>query len=95
MIHARVATAQKILASLGLPPAQHNERSALAFLALLDLGPKKKWSEADNPLMGITPIMDWIGGHYKKTYKPNTRESVRKHSLHQFVAGGHSTLQSR
>lgn len=55
-----VDNARKILLSLGLPQAQQNERSALCFLALLDLQPGKKWAEEQNPLMGITPIMDWI-----------------------------------
>ena len=59
-----VQSAQQVLQSLGLPKAQQNERSALSLLALLDLRPKKKWFQATNPLMGITPIMDWIAKHY-------------------------------
>jgi hypothetical protein len=83
-----IANALKILVSLGLPRAQQNERSALSLLALLDLRPARKWSEAQNPLMGITPIMDWIKQHYKKTYAPNTRETVRRQTMHQFVDAG-------
>jgi hypothetical protein len=40
----------------GLPRAQQNERSALCLLALLNLTPGKAWADAENPLMGITPI---------------------------------------
>lgn len=80
--------AHKILLSLGLPRAQQNERSAFCLLALLNLTPKKTWVEAQNPLMGITPIMDWISDHYKKTYAPNTRETVRRQTMHQFVDAG-------
>lgn len=76
-----IDNALKILISLGLPRAQQNERSALSLLALLDLRPARKWSDAQNPLMGITPIMDWIKQHYKKTYAPNTRETVRRQPL--------------
>lgn len=83
-----IDNALKILISLGLPRAQQNERSALSLLALLDLRPARKWSEAKNPLMGITPIMDWIKEHYKKTYAPNTRETVRRQTMHQFVDAG-------
>jgi hypothetical protein len=83
-----IDNALKILVSLGLPRAQQNERSALSLLALLDLRPARKWSEAKNPLMGITPIMDWIKQHYKKTYAPNTRETVRRQTMHQFVDAG-------
>lgn len=83
-----IEDAKKILISLGLPPAQQNERSALCLLALLDLQPDRKWSQAENPLIGITPIMDWIRKHYKKVYAPNSRETIRRQTMHQFVDAG-------
>lgn len=83
-----VETAQQIIISLGLPRAQQNERSALCLLALLDLTPGKRWAKAGNPLMGITPIMDWTRDHYGKNYAPNTRETVRRQTMHQFVDAG-------
>ncbi|MEG2586117.1 MAG: hypothetical protein RSB24_07520, partial [Akkermansia sp.] len=55
----------EIIRSLGLPRAQQNERSALCLLALLDLSPDKKWHDAVNPLMGITPMMDWSRENYQ------------------------------
>lgn len=76
--------AQQILVSLGLPRAQQNERSALCLLALLNLTPGKPWSKAESPLVGITPIMDWAREHYDKDYAPNTRETVRRQTMHQF-----------
>ena len=42
----------------------------------------------ENPLMGITPIMDWAREHYAKDYAPNTRETVRRQTMHQFVDAG-------
>jgi hypothetical protein len=83
-----LANANQILISLGLPGAQQNERSALCLLALLNLTPGKTWAKAQNPLMGITPVMDWIRKHHKKTYAPNTRETVRRQTMHQFVDAG-------
>ena len=80
--------AQQIIVSLGLPRAQQNERSALCLLALLDLSPGKSWAGANAPLMGITPIMDWAREHYGKDYAPNTRETVRRQTMHQFVNAG-------
>ncbi len=80
--------AYQILISLGLPRAQHNERSALCLLALLNLTPDKTWAQAENPLIGITPIMDWAREHYGKDYAPNTRETVRRQTMHQFVDAG-------
>lgn len=84
----RIDETINILISLGLPRAQQNERSALSLLALLNLTPDKNWSKAKAPLMGITPIMDWMQKHYKKVYAPNTRETVRRQTMHQFVDAG-------
>lgn len=83
-----IKDARQILISLGLPLAQHNDRSALSLLALLNLTPNKKWSQAENPLMGITPIMDWSLEHYSKKYAPNSRETFRRQTMHQFVDAG-------
>ncbi len=87
-IQKRIKEANQILVDLGLPRAQQNERSALCLLALLNLTPRKKWSMAENPLVGITPIMDWVKTHYKKTYAPNSRETFRRYTMHQFVEAG-------
>lgn len=83
-----IESAHQIIISLGLPRAQQNERSALCLLALLNLTPDKVWADAENPLMGITPIMDWAREHYDKDYAPNTRETVRRQTMHQFCDAG-------
>lgn len=86
--HPAISSARQILIDLGLPRAQQNERSALRLLALLDLQPGMKWKQARAPLVGITPVMDWIRIHYGKSYKPNTRETIRRQTMHQFVQAG-------
>ncbi len=83
-----INSACKVIASLGLPPAQQNKRSALCLLALLNLTPGKSWADAENPLIGITPIMNWIREYYGKQYAPNTRESIRRQTMHQFRDAG-------
>lgn len=83
-----IRAAHQILISLGLPRAQQNERSALCLLALLNLTPGKLWSKAENPLIGITPMMDWTREHYGKEYAPNTRETIRRQTMHQFCDAG-------
>lgn len=83
-----IAAAQQIIVSLGLPMAQQNERSALSLLALLNLTPGKAWSQAENPLIGITPLMDWTRKHYGREYAPNTRETFRPQTMHQFCNAG-------
>lgn len=85
IIKTRIDEALQILIELGLPRAQLNERSALTLLALLDLKPTEPWKAAASPLMGITPMMEFMAQHYGKTYKPNTRETVRRQTVHQFL----------
>ena len=86
--HRHVVEARRALIAIGMPPEQCNERSALVLLALIGLGPDGSWSTAKTPLMGITPIMSWSREHYGKEWKPNTRETVRRRTIHQFVAAG-------
>jgi adenine-specific DNA-methyltransferase len=84
----RVEEACAILRALGLPKEQTNERAGLTLLALLDLTPKQPWSGANAPLRGVTPIMEFAAEHYGKQWKPNTRETVRRFTLHQFQDAG-------
>jgi adenine-specific DNA-methyltransferase len=60
----------------------------LTLLSLLDLKPSDNWKDAANPLRGITPMMDFFAEHYGKAYKPNMRETVRRQTVHQFLAAG-------
>ncbi|MGH9164632.1 MAG: BsuBI/PstI family type II restriction endonuclease, partial [Acidimicrobiales bacterium] len=83
---ATVEEAVSVLTELGLPRAQLNERSGLTLLALLDLRPSSVWVEARDPLRGITPLMDHIAEHYGRRYAPNTRETIRRQTVHQFEA---------
>lgn len=71
-----------------MPKAQLNERTAYCLLAILNMTPEKKWEHAENPLIGITPMMDFTRTNYQKDYKPNTRETFRRFSTHQLVQAG-------
>jgi hypothetical protein len=84
----RIAEAQEILTAFGLPAEQRNERAALTLLALLDLPPRKPWAVVSDPLRGVTPIMEFVAQHYGKEWAPNTRETVRRFTLHQFEQAG-------
>ena len=84
----KIADALQVLVHLGMPRAQRNERSALCILALLNLTKNKPWAEAGNPLMGITPMMEFARKQYGKAYAPNTRETFRRQTMHQLVAAG-------
>ncbi len=83
-----IKNALHILTAIGLPRAQQNDRSALCLLALLNLTPQKTWMQAENPLVGITPMMEFSRKYYGKAYAPNTRETFRRQTIHQFVQAG-------
>lgn len=84
----RIHEAITVLEELGFPRQQLNERSALTLLSLLDLKPDESWADARAPLIGITPMMEFFAGYYGRRYAPNTRETVRRQTVHQFVQAG-------
>lgn len=87
-INQKIKEALAILELLGFPRQQQNERSALTLLSLIDLKPEDVWKAARDPLMGITPMMEFFAKHYNKRYAPNTRETVRRQTVHQFMQAG-------
>ena len=83
---SKIDEAQAILKDLGLPKPQQNEMSALTLLALCNLSENDNWSNAKKVSLGVTQgIMKFFIDEYKKEYAPNTRETVRRFVLHQFI----------
>lgn len=80
-IRRRIREAIEVLRQLGLGREQQNDRSALTLLALLGLGAGDPWSVAGNPLVGITPMMEFFRQNYGKKYAPNSRETVRRQTV--------------
>ena len=87
-VKRRVKAAEGVLKAMGAPRAQCNERSALTLLGLLDLAPLTPWADAKAPLRGVTELMDWMAENYGKQYAPNTRETIRRFTLHQLIEMG-------
>lgn len=86
---SKIEEAQAILKELGLPDAQQNEISGYTLLALCNIREKDKWSKAFKQSHGVSKgIMAFISENYGKEYAPNTRETVRRQVLHQFVQAG-------
>jgi len=82
----KIEQAQQVLKALGLPIAQQNEMSALTLLALLSLRPGDDWTNASRSRRSVSKdIMVFMTEQYARTYAPNTRETVRRQVLHQFV----------
>ena len=88
VVKEKVDAARAVLKALEAPKAQRNDRSALTLLGLLDLGPAAPWRDASAPLRRVTELMDWMASSYGKRYAPNTRETIRRFTLHQFVQMG-------
>ena len=85
---AKIDEAIDILTQFGLPRAQLNDRTAYCLLALLNITEETPWSNATDPLVGITPMMDFARNNYAADYAPNTRETFRRFSMHQMVKAG-------
>jgi len=80
----KLAEAKEILQAFGLPKQQYNDRSAWVFLALTNTLPDGEWKDAQAPLLPTVAIMQFIREHYGQDYKPNSRETIRRQTLHQF-----------
>lgn len=76
--------ALEIIRSLGLPGQQQNERSALTLLALAGVAPRGRWARAKQPLLRIWDIMAFMREKYGKDYAANSRETIRRQTVHQF-----------
>ncbi|MFV8830129.1 BsuBI/PstI family type II restriction endonuclease [Alkalihalobacterium sp. APHAB7] len=72
------------LKQVGMPPKQQNKRSALTLLALLGLKEEDEWSEASSNVLRIVDIMEFMKVCYDQHYAANSRESIRRQTIHQF-----------
>lgn len=85
---SKIDEAIAILQAMGLPKAQQNERSALILLALLDMREDAHWSKSRKRAIRIHDILSFIQEYYGKRYAENTRETIRRQTLHQFEQAG-------
>lgn len=84
MMERKLEQAKEILKALGLPRQQFNDRSAWVFLSLANIKPDDNWGDAEAPLLPTVTIMGFIRDFYDMDYKPNSRETIRRQTLHQF-----------
>ena len=84
----KIEQAQEILETIGLPSAQQNEISALTLLALAQLSEKSAWKDATNPMLRVHDVLIEIKQRYGREYAENSRETIRRRVLHQFVQAG-------
>jgi hypothetical protein len=76
--------AKSLLKALKLPSQQCNDRSGWVLLALAKVAPNSEWKDATGDLLQTYVLMEFIRTMYGKNYKPNSRETIRRHTLHQF-----------
>ncbi|MBE0513917.1 BsuBI/PstI family type II restriction endonuclease [Sulfurimonas sp.] len=88
LIAKKLEDAGKILSALELPKPQQNDRSQRVFLALANIKPADIWEKVSAPLLTTHQIMKFIEKEYKHKYATNSRESIRKETLHQFEQAG-------
>lgn len=80
----KLLQAQEFLKALGMPKSQYNKRSGWVLLALANITPNDSWKDVQAPLLPTVEIMQFIRQHYEQDYKPNSRETIRRQTLHQF-----------
>jgi adenine-specific DNA-methyltransferase len=81
----KLEESKAILKAIGLEPEQQNEAAAYTLLALAGLGENDSWSNAGQNLLRVHDILQFINRAYRKAYAENTRETIRRRVLHQFV----------
>ena len=78
----------EILKLLGLPKAQLNNRSSLTLLTLLNLKKDDEWINAEKNAIRIHDVLSFVRKNYGVIYAENTRETIRRQTIHQFEHAG-------
>lgn len=84
----KIEQALSILTALGMPAEQRNNRTGMCLLALVNIHDDVVWQDAQNQLLGIRGILDFIRNTLNVQYAENTRETIRDESIKPMVAAG-------
>jgi hypothetical protein len=85
LVEKRVAEAESVLQSLGLPASR---LGAFTLLALAQVGATQPWSKAQRKSLRLHDILTWINEQYGVQYAENTRESLRRDVIAPMVQAG-------
>jgi len=81
----RLRQAKELLEALGMPKAQRNDRSGWVLLALAGIVARNsKWENPSSKLLTTRQIMDFVRDEYGMEYAANSREKIRRQTLHRF-----------
>ena len=80
--------AKDILRQFGFPEGQTNDISGRTLLALTQQTANTNWADSTNPRLRVRAMLDWMREYLDYPIAENSRESVRRFVLHQFVDAG-------
>lgn len=71
-----------------MPKRQCNTNAAYTLLAFAGVGQKTPWCEARAVRTNPHGVISFAREKHSKEYAENTRETIRRQAIHQFVQGG-------
>lgn len=81
-----IEEAKNLLKLFEFDEKRTNDRAARTLLSLLNLREGDTWDQATNNRIGVRGLMDWMRNNLDYQIAENSRETVRREVLHQFVA---------
>lgn len=77
--------AKRLLKLFEFDEKRTNDMAARTLLSLLNLREGDTWDQATNNRIGVRGLMDWMRNNLDFPIAENSRETVRREVLHQFV----------
>lgn len=77
--------AKRLLKLFEFDEKRTNDMAARTLLSLLNLHEGDTWDKATNNRIGVRGLMDWMRNNLDYQIAENSRETVRREVLHQFV----------
>lgn len=81
-----IEEAKNLLKLFEFDEKRTNDMAARTLLSLLNLREGDTWDKATNNRIGVRGLMDWMRNNFDYPIAENSRETVRREVLHQFVA---------
>lgn len=78
--------ARRLLKLFEFDEKRTNDMAARTLLSLLNLREGDTWNQATNNRIGVRGLMDWMRNNLDFPIAENSRETIRREVLHQFVA---------
>ena len=83
-----LSEAKNILIEFGFDSKRTNDISGRTLMALTEIDGQTDWVDARNSRMGVRAMLDWMRTRLDYPIAENSRETVRRFVLHQFLDAG-------